>query len=133
MCGIVGLQVRVREKRSKLGEWLLPMFDCMANRGADSAGLAVFMDPVDASVRRFNLYSTNSKYDWKKLSEALGRQSGRQVDVHGVENHAIVITPVTPDDFRKWMGEYDPELHLLSVGRGMDIYKDIGHACDIAQ
>ena len=132
MCGIVGLQIRTREKRSELGRWLVPMFDCMANRGADSAGLAVFMDPVDEAVRRFNLYSTDAGYDWDRLGESLGQKSGAAIDVDGVENHAIIIAPVAPHEFKLWLAEYDPDLHLLSVGRSIDIYKDIGHACDIA-
>lgn len=132
MCGIVGLQIRVREKQSKLGQWLLPMFDCMANRGADSAGLAVFTDPVDVSVRRFNLYSIDTRYDWNRLRDELARKSGSDVNVEGVENHAIVVTSYSPDDFRSWLAEFDANLHLLSVGRSINIYKDTGHACDIA-
>ena len=42
MCGIVGLMVKKQELRRSLGRWVLPMFTCMAERGPDSGGLAVF-------------------------------------------------------------------------------------------
>lgn len=133
MCGIVGLQIRNRDKRSQLGQWLLPMFDCMANRGGDSAGLAVFMDPVGGDQRRYNLYSLNANYDWNRLRDEVALQAGLPVDLDGVENHAIVVTAMPPGAFRQWLSEFDPELHLLSVGRSISIYKDIGHASRIAE
>ena len=36
---------------------MVPMFECMAERGPDSAGLAVFTEPLEQSLRRFSLYS----------------------------------------------------------------------------
>ena len=38
VCGIIGLLVKRNELRQSLGELVLPMFDCMAERGPDSAG-----------------------------------------------------------------------------------------------
>jgi glutamate synthase domain-containing protein 1 len=33
---------------------------------------------------------------------------------------------------KAWLAECDPTPHLLSVGRSIDIYKDEGHPCNIA-
>ncbi len=133
MCGIVGLQIRNREKQSQLGEWLLPMFSCMADRGADSAGLAVFTTPVAPDVRRFNVYSPDRQYNWQKLRAALMQRSDAPVDLEAVENHAILVSALPPDAFRGWLPTVDPSLHLLSVGRSINIYKDTGHASEIAR
>lgn len=42
MCGIVGLLARSPRLEQGLGEMVLPMFACMAERGPDSAGFAVY-------------------------------------------------------------------------------------------
>ena len=133
MCGIVGLHIKNRELRPMLGHWLLPMFECMANRGADSAGLAVFMEPVAGALRRFNLYAPDRHYDWRKMNDALTTQIGQKGDIECVENHAILISPVDPIAFRAWLVQYDKSLHLLSVGRSINVFKDTGHACETAK
>ena len=50
MCGIIGLLAKKKELRQSLGELVLPMFDCMAERGPDSAGLAVFGSRREAAA-----------------------------------------------------------------------------------
>ena len=46
MCGIVGLFIKNPELESQLGEWVAPMLMQMSERGPDSAGIAVYRDPV---------------------------------------------------------------------------------------
>src|SRR6201990_2968353 len=46
MCGIVGLHLRTPELYPRLGELLTGMLCEMSDRGADSAGIAVYGDPV---------------------------------------------------------------------------------------
>ncbi|WP_029108498.1 glutamine amidotransferase [Mycobacterium sp. URHD0025] len=45
MCGIVGLHLRTPELYPRLGELLAAMLGEMSDRGADSAGVAVYGDP----------------------------------------------------------------------------------------
>jgi len=132
MCGIVGLLIKKPHLRPSLGQFLLPMFDCMADRGGDSGGLAVFSDPVDRAVRRFSLYSPNREYDWRKLTDALNHQTHTKSDVRFIENHATLTSPVQVPSLNAWLVQYDPALHVLSVGRSIDVYKDIGHPCELA-
>lgn len=133
MCGIVGLLVKNPSLRPKLGNWLIPMFDCMADRGPDSAGLAVFTDPVERAVRKFSLYSNDREYNWNKLASEFQTQSKATTKVNAIENHATFVTSALPDSLKAWLVQYDPKLHVLSVGRSIDVYKDIGHPCEIAQ
>ena len=46
MCGIVGLHLRTPELYPRLGELLTGMLCEMAERGSDSAGVAVYGDPT---------------------------------------------------------------------------------------
>jgi glutamate synthase domain-containing protein 1 len=133
MCGIVGLLVRRAERRASLGEYVMPMFRCMSDRGPDSAGLAVFMEPLEGAARRFNLYSPHRDYNWPELREALARQTTASCEIHAIENHATLRSSIDPQALRGWLPKYDPSLHLLSVGRSIDVYKDTGNPMEIAR
>jgi methylamine---glutamate N-methyltransferase subunit A len=52
MCGIVGLLVKKPELRRRLGELMVPMLIGMTERGPDSAGLAVFTEPLPEGSAR---------------------------------------------------------------------------------
>ncbi len=55
MCGIVGLHLKEAARERDLGALLAPMVGCMATRGADSAGLAFFTDPVASGQYRYSV------------------------------------------------------------------------------
>jgi glutamate synthase domain-containing protein 1 len=133
MCGIVGLLVKKPEKRKHLGELMLPMFQCMADRGPDSAGLAVYGPKVREGLRKFNLFVPDRKFNWTALLESFRGQTGSGGEISFIENHAILTSPIEPAQMKAWLAECDPTPHLLSVGRSIDIYKDEGHPCNIAE
>src|SRR5437773_3072100 len=132
MCGIVGLLPREAKLRSSLGELALPMLSCMADRGTDSAGLAVFSNGVEAPARRINVYARDRNYDWEALAKGLREATRAEVSVRAIENHAIFVTAIPPPSMREWISKLDPAVRVLSVGRSMDVYKDIGHPSEIA-
>ncbi|MEK6260384.1 MAG: amidophosphoribosyltransferase [Planctomycetota bacterium] len=133
MCGIVGFLAKKTELRSSLGEFVVPMLTCMGDRGPDSAGLAVFGDPVKPELRRFNLHAPDRRFDWATFEEQLGTRIGGPNELSALENHAVLISSVEPVRFKAWLAESYPALHLLSTGRAMDVYKDEGHPADIAR
>ncbi|NBS92758.1 MAG: amidophosphoribosyltransferase, partial [Betaproteobacteria bacterium] len=57
MCGIVGLLVKTPALKQQLGQLMVPMLIGMTERGPDSAGLAVFGEPLEGSARKLSLYS----------------------------------------------------------------------------
>jgi glutamate synthase domain-containing protein 1 len=132
MCGIVGLLPRNEDLRSRLGELALPMLGCMADRGGDSAGFAVFSNGVEVPARRINVYARSRHYDWEALATALREATRAELGVRAVENHAIFVTSVPPATVREWLAKFDPTLLLLSVGLSIDVYKDIGAPSEIA-
>jgi glutamate synthase domain-containing protein 1 len=133
MCGIVGLLPRKKSLRSSLGHLMMPMLGCMADRGTDSAGLAVFSEGNGAPGRRINLYSPKRDHDWKALAKSLGEALGAKVMVRAVLNHAILLTGGDPAEVRQWLATRDPAVRVLSVGASIDVYKDIGHPKEIAE
>jgi amidophosphoribosyltransferase len=126
MCGIVGLLIKDPKQRHKLGKWMVPMLVGMTERGPDSAGMAVFGRPVAAKHRKLSLYAGKSGFDWK----AFARKIKGSLTVKA--NHAVLDT-VDPDGARQWISANYPELHILSVGRSIDLYKDTGLPADIAK
>jgi glutamate synthase domain-containing protein 1 len=133
MCGIVGLLIKNRAATGSLGELLLPMFECMSERGPDSAGLAVFGEPLDHEIRRFNLFARDRHYDWWKLIECFRAEHDMHAAIETLENHAVVTARAEGDCVKAWLAGYDSKLHLLSVGRSLDVYKDEGYPSEIAR
>jgi len=131
MCGIVGLLVKRPELREPLGELMVPMLIGMTERGPDSSGMAVFTDPVGPNCRKLSLYCANPQFDWKHLEGVLSeRYADVTLDLNA--NHAILRTSSDPVDVRTWLIATHPGLHVLSVGRQIDLYKDVGLPADVA-
>ncbi len=130
MCGIVGLLVKQPELRERLGELMVPMLLGMTERGPDSAGLAVFTEPVSEGTRKISLYSgltdDGGDFDWQGLVHELNDRVGAKASVHAKGNHAVLNVGVAPDTVKRWIKEHHPELHILSTGRTIDLYKDVG-------
>jgi methylamine---glutamate N-methyltransferase subunit A len=125
MCGIIGLLIKKPEWRDRLGELMVPMLIGMTERGPDSAGMAVFGEPVAATRRKLNLYAESPAFDWKGLE---GAASAKFADVHVdiKANHAVLASDSPPDDMKLWLHAEFPEVHVLSTGRAIDLYKDVG-------
>lgn len=133
MCGIVGLLIKKEELRDRLGALTVPMLVGMTDRGPDSAGLAVYTPPSSAQDRKLSLYSGAHAVDFKQLLEDI------RAEVDGIQsialkgNHAVLITRGDPDEAADWVSRRAPDVAVLSVGRSIDLYKDVGAPADIAR
>jgi amidophosphoribosyltransferase len=130
MCGIVGLLVKKPGLRERLGELMVPMLLGMTERGPDSAGLAVFTEPVADGVRKISLYSglteDGADFNWQGLVHELNQHLGAKASVHAKDNHAVLSVAIDPKTVKHWIRETHPGLHVLSTGRMIDLYKDTG-------
>jgi glutamate synthase domain-containing protein 1 len=131
MCGIVGLLIKTPSLRDKLGEWMVPMLVGMTERGPDSAGMAVFGKPVPGNERKLSLYCADPGFDWQRLKSALETLFGEHA-IELIANHAVLVTAAPAQEIRAWLGREFPDVHVLSVGRAIDLYKDVGLPADIA-
>ncbi len=132
MCGIVGLLLKRFDHRVSLGGLVTPMLDCMGDRGPDSAGLAVFLEPVDAPLRRYSLYWIGEAIDWAGLLAAHRGTGHGSAGLEATADNAVLVSDVAEADLRAWLEDHWPDVQLLSVGRSIQLYKDEGHPRDIA-
>jgi glutamate synthase domain-containing protein 1 len=132
MCGIVGLLLKRESLRPRLGELMVPMLIGMTERGPDSSGMAVFTDVVTESHRKLSLHCADSGFDWHEVGEALSGFLGDAV-FEIKANHCIVTTEFEPAKVREWLARQFPAVHVLSTGRSIDVYKDVGLPAHVAE
>ncbi|WP_157265498.1 class II glutamine amidotransferase [Azohydromonas aeria] len=137
MCGIVGLLLKTPALRGQLGELMVPMLIGMTERGPDSAGLAVFTPPLAEGRRKISVYSglteQGAGYDWQALVGALNEALGVQASAAVKGNHAVITFDGAADPVKAWIKAHGPKLHLLSAGRSIELYKDIGTPAQVAE
>ena len=137
MCGIVGLLLKRPALHERLGELMVPMLIGMTARGPDSAGMAVFGPPLPGQQRKISLYSgltdDGAAYDWVGLVDAINAA----LKVHATPaikgNHAVLRFEGPADPVKAFVKAYDAKLHLLSTGRSIELYKDIGTPAQVAE
>jgi len=133
MCGIVGLLIKDPKQRNRLGEWMVPMLIGMTERGPDSAGMAVFGKPVAEKRRKLSLYAGAPGFDWKAFEKAARKGLDAKLALTVKVNHGILETNVDPSRVREWINANHPALHVLSIGRSIDLYKDTGLPAEVAE
>ncbi len=132
MCGIVGLLVKNPALRNQLGALMVPMLVGMTERGPDSAGLAVYTAPVSERLHKISLYSGEHAVDWSGLLARIAAEFAQvhEIATHG--NHAVLTSSADPDLLTVWLTVNAPMIAVLSVGKSIDLYKDVGAPADIA-
>jgi glutamate synthase domain-containing protein 1 len=133
MCGIVGLLLKNPLLRDRLGELMTPMLVGMTSRGPDSAGVAIFGAPPAGDAHKLSLFWDEGTADWKRLSQELAAEFKGKHRFAETGQHAVLTTPAVPGDVKTWLGEAAPEIYVLSMGRSIDLYKDIGAPADIVE
>ncbi|HSO47242.1 MAG TPA: hypothetical protein VLQ68_04840 [Rhizobiaceae bacterium] len=115
---------------------MVPMLIGMTERGPDSAGLAVFTAALPANERKLSLYSglteEGADFNWQGLAHDMKAHLGVAAKVEAKGNHAILTAALDPEVIKRWIREHHPRLYLLSTGRSIDLYKDIGTPADVA-
>ena len=136
MCGIVGLLVKTPALKERLGELMVPMLIGMTERGPDSAGPAVFADPLSEGERKLSLYSglteDGADFNWHGLTHGLKAHLDVDAKIDIKHNHAVLAFRAAPEMVKRWLREHHPLLHILSTGRTIDLYKDIGTPAQVA-
>nr|WP_228021234.1 class II glutamine amidotransferase [Romeria gracilis] len=112
---------------------MVPMLVGMGDRGPDSAGLAVFTEQLPIGELKYSLYSGRQVCDWAVLLATAQAELSDQATLQDNGNHAILTAQIAPDVFKPWLVQRYPQLHLLSAGRTLDLYKDTGGPAAVAQ
>jgi len=126
MCGIVGLYLKNKDLQSKLGEMFTPMLIEMTDRGPDSAGFAIYRNPVAENQTKFTLASDDEIPDWKALDGDMEKALKCDVQIDEQGDHAVVITDADASDVRNWLTECRPNVRIVGSGRLIEIFKQTG-------
>ena len=126
MCGIVGLYLKNPGLQGELGALFAPMLIEMGDRGRDSAGIAIYGDEVDDSHIKLTLQHDDLHYDWPTVVAALEADAGAPVD--WFQNTGAIVAKVKGDGVsaRALLSEKFPDVAIRSVGRSIEILKDMG-------
>ena len=131
MCGIVGLLIKNPAWDHRLGELLVPMLVGMTERGPDSAGLAVFTDPVSGATK-LSLFQLRGDPDWSALMRELAAAVPGEHGLHDSGRQAVLTTRADAAAIRAQLAAHHPEIAVLSAGSRIELYKDIGTPGEIA-
>jgi amidophosphoribosyltransferase len=130
MCGIVGLFIKNPKLEPKLGELLSAMLIEMTDRGPDSAGVAIYRNPVADGASKFTLLADDADYPWNSLVDDVKKSFPGKSGVEVHLNHAVVTVEADADRVQAWLAENHPELRINSSGQTIEIYKEKGLAVD---
>jgi methylamine---glutamate N-methyltransferase subunit A len=100
MCGIVGLFAKHPDVEERLGAHLGAMLAQMADRGPDSAGIAIYRDPAPVGATKLSLY-----------------EDGR---------HEVVVVDGDVAEAVARVREERPEARVMSAGTRIEIIKEVG-------
>ncbi len=126
MCGIVGLYLKNPKLKPKLGKMFKPMIIEMTNRGPDSAGVAIYRNPVKKAQTKFSLAHDDTNYDWKKVDVGLERALRCDCTTKKIGNHCIMVTTGKEASVVKWLKEHHPQVRIVGSGHTIEIFKEVG-------
>ncbi len=139
MCGIAG--IIYRDGTHEIGRDMTRMLQSMKHRGPDSTGYALYGPPNDGlAVMRYTLADSNTPRDFE-FDERLERHQGRvlqrlktagaDIREHEQEtDYAHRVTFAYEGDLKDLTDRIEdiPDAEVLSIGRSLEIIKDLGDA-----
>src|SRR5438876_8958113 len=126
VCGIVGLFCKSTQLEARLGEYLGAMLAQMGDRGPDSAGVAVYRDPAPAGSSKLTLYSGDPAYRWEPVRSHLADAFGGAEITDARAKHCVFVVDAEATEAEAWIRRHRPELRVMSAGRVIEIYKEVG-------
>jgi methylamine---glutamate N-methyltransferase subunit A len=132
MCGIVGLHLREPALYPRLGELLTTMLGQLADRGPDSAGMAIYGDPTWSPDGHITVTLLNSPVPATELAMALTADLG--VPVTGIDKSptTIVHAPVDYESLTAATRIAAPGARLIGFGSDLTVLKGIGNPAALA-
>jgi methylamine---glutamate N-methyltransferase subunit A len=144
MCGIAGIIYRDGGGEHRVGADMTAMLQAMKHRGPDSTGYALYRPAADDYVMHVKLAEANGRADFD-LEARLGRQReevearlrGMRAEVSSVQpssDHAMTVTFDFDGDLKQ-LADYVEDVRgteVLSLGRALEIVKDLGDANTVA-
>ncbi|AHC27725.1 MULTISPECIES: class II glutamine amidotransferase domain-containing protein [Mycobacteriaceae] len=124
MCGIVGLHLRTPQLYPRLGELLAEMLGEMADRGADSAGVAVYGDPSWSPPGRGCVSVT----DLDHVPDL-----GPDVEVVQVDSTYLLAADTPSEDLLERVRAAYPTALIAGFGADLAVLKGVGHPRELTK
>ena len=130
MCGIVGLYLKSATREAQLGRMLSAMLMQMTDRGPDSAGVAIYRNPVAVGRVKITLQAADDT-DWKRIEKHIRGELDADAGMEVLANHAVVTVTAAHRYAVDWLEENLTDIRITSVGDAMEIYKEKGLPSDV--
>ena len=144
MCGIAG--IIYRDGAHDIGRDMTLMLQSMKHRGPDSTGYALYGPPQDGLVvMRYTLADANTPRDFefddrlaRHQQQVVSRLKTAGADVKDVEpetEYAYRVSLSYDGDLKDLTDRIEdiPDAEVLSIGRSLEIVKDLGDAETVCQ
>ena len=133
MCGIVGLYLKDSSLQADLGRSVVAMLGEMRERGPDSSGIAIYRQPAPDGYEKITLQTADPAPDWPGLGEKIAAALGDVAAVREVGTHCVLAIAAAPDAIRVWLAAHRPDIRIVSLGRTIEIFKDVGLPDDVTE
>ncbi|MBS0238744.1 MAG: glutamine amidotransferase family protein [Proteobacteria bacterium] len=133
MCGIAGLFIKQRSLEPRLGELLTKMTSTLCGRGPDSAGFAIYGAGGQRKTK-LTIAGPSASYDIGAAAERLKREAAPKATVSVRYSHAVIT--LNDEELPKveaWLEANLPEVNIVSAGRRLEIFKEVGYPDDVAK
>ena len=133
MCGIVGLYLKTPGLKPKLGALFAPMLVEMSSRGPDSAGFAIYRDPVEPGEVKLTLASDDAAVDWPEVAESIEKTLECTVRIEPIASHAVLVTDADERAVMRFLERSYPEIRVVGAGQLVEIFKETGLPADVVR
>jgi glutamate synthase domain-containing protein 1 len=128
MCGIVGLHLRTPELYPRLGELLTGRLCEMSNRGSDSAGVAVYGDPVWTPPGRgcVSLLFPEESPTPESITAATTSELGTEVGITMIGDTYLLTAPTDSEAVLAAAKAAFPSALVAGFGADLAVLKGVG-------
>jgi glutamate synthase domain-containing protein 1 len=133
MCGIVGLHLRNPELYPRLGELLTGMLCEMEDRGADSAGIAVYGDPDWSPAGRGALSLIDVGVTPQEVAGRLGEVLDVEVSTLAVDGIVLVNANIASGQLLQAARREFPGVLVGGFGADLAVLKGVGSPRQLAE
>ena len=117
----------------QMGAMFATMLVCMSDRGPDSAGFAVYGNEPPEGFIKVTLRHDGGGYDWQALAAKLGLRCACEARLQVNANYAVIAVRAEAGELHAAVAELDPSLTVMSIGRSIEIFKEIGSPASIVE
>jgi glutamate synthase domain-containing protein 1 len=145
MCGIAGIIYRDGGGERQVGHDMTAMLQAMKHRGPDSTGFALYRPESEGYVMHVKLAESNGHQDFdladrlnRQRADIEGRMKASGASISSIDSttsqHAMSVSFGFDGDLKQ-LADYIEDVRdteVLSLGRSLEIIKDLGDAQTVA-